>query len=48
MAIVVKKHQVEFIKVPGHADCEENNRCDELARGEIQKLRKLNPDLQEE
>ena len=48
MANVDKKHQVEFIKVPGHADCEENNRCDELARGEIQKLRKLNPDLQEE
>ena len=45
MAIVVKKHEVEFIKVPGHADCEENNRCDALARAEIQKLRQVNPDL---
>ena len=45
MAIVVGKHQVEFVKVPGHADCEENNRCDKLARAEIDKLRKFNPDL---
>ena len=45
MVIVAGKHQVEFIKVPGHADCPENNRCDALARGEIQKLRKINPDL---
>ena len=44
MAIVVKKHEVEFIKVPGHADCEENNRCDALARAEIDKFRKINPD----
>lgn len=31
-------HTVEFIKVKGHADNEYNNRCDELARNEIQKL----------
>lgn len=28
-------HEVTFIKVKGHADNEYNNRCDELARGEI-------------
>lgn len=31
-------HQVEFIKVKGHADNEYNNRCDELARDAINKL----------
>ena len=31
-------HQVEFIKVKGHADNEWNNRCDELAREAIKKL----------
>lgn len=46
LLIVVKKHEVEFIKVPGHADCAENNRCDELARAEIQKVTKINPDLE--
>ena len=28
--ILVKKHDVEFIKVKGHADDEYNNRCDEI------------------
>lgn len=28
-------HQVEWIKVKGHADNAENNRCDELARAAI-------------
>lgn len=28
-------HEVEFIKVKGHADNEFNNRCDELARNAI-------------
>ena len=28
-------HRVEWIKVKGHADNPYNNRCDELARGEI-------------
>ena len=31
-------HIVEFIKVKGHADNENNNRCDKLARSEIKKL----------
>lgn len=30
-------HQVAFIKVKGHSDNEFNNRCDELARGAINK-----------
>lgn len=35
---LTKKHKVTFIKVKGHSDVELNNRCDELARGEIAKL----------
>ena len=31
-------HNVTFIKVKGHSDNEYNNRCDELARGEISKI----------
>ena len=30
-------HTVNFIKVKGHSDNEFNNRCDELARAEIEK-----------
>ena len=33
-----EKFDVEFIKVKGHADNENNNRCDALARNEIAKL----------
>ncbi len=33
-------HEVEFIKVKGHADNAENNRCDELARAAIAKYRR--------
>ena len=32
---LTKTHEVEFIKVKGHADNEYNNRCDELARHAI-------------
>lgn len=35
---LTKTHDVEFIKVKGHADNELNNRCDELARNAIQEL----------
>lgn len=31
-------HQVQFIKVKGHADNQYNNRCDQLARNEICKI----------
>jgi len=34
---LTKMHTVKFIKVKGHSDNEYNNRCDELARGEIEK-----------
>ena len=34
---LTKIHTVNFIKVKGHSDNEYNNRCDELARGEIEK-----------
>ena len=35
---LTKTHKVEFIKVKGHSDNELNNRCDELARGETERL----------
>ena len=33
-------HKVNFIKVKGHADNENNNRCDKIARGEIKNFQK--------
>ena len=35
--VLLSKHIVTFIKVKGHADNEFNNRCDQLATGEIAK-----------
>ena len=35
---LVKKYKVKFNKVKGHSTDEINNRCDELARSEINKL----------
>ncbi len=35
---LTKTHKVQFIKVKGHSDNEFNNRCDELARGEISRV----------
>ncbi|NLW55064.1 MAG: ribonuclease HI [Firmicutes bacterium] len=32
---LTERHQVEWVKVKGHADNKENNRCDELARAAI-------------
>ena len=34
-----QKHKIEWIKVKGHADNPLNNRCDELATGEIKRHR---------
>ena len=34
---LTKKHNVNFIKVKGHSDNKYNNRCDELARGQIER-----------
>lgn len=39
---LTKKHKIVWNKVKGHADNELNNRCDELARSEIEKLKKEN------
>jgi len=35
---LTKVHEVQFIKVKGHADNEYNNRCDELARNAIKEI----------
>ena len=43
-----KKHHVSFVKVKGHSDHPENNRCDELARQAIDEWRRLNPDYKDE
>lgn len=40
----IRKHSVTFVKVKGHSDHPQNNRCDELARAAIDSFRKLNPD----
>ena len=36
-----RKHRITFVKVKGHADHPENNRCDELARQAIEEYRRL-------
>ena len=38
------KHNVTFLKVKGHSDHPENNRCDELARAAIDEYRRINAD----
>lgn len=38
LLLTMRKHQVSYHKVPGHADHPENNRCDELAKAAIQSL----------
>ncbi|MCL2382758.1 MAG: ribonuclease HI [Oscillospiraceae bacterium] len=35
---LTQTHKVKFIKVKGHSDNEFNNRCDELARAEAEKV----------
>lgn len=40
--IRIKKHEIVFHKVKGHADNPMNNRCDELATGAIKEYRRLN------
>ena len=37
----VNKHKIHFVKVKGHADVELNERCDELARGEVDRYKKI-------
>ncbi|MDD4081425.1 MAG: ribonuclease HI [Eubacteriales bacterium] len=38
LLIAMRKHEVSYHKVPGHADHPENNRCDELAKMEVRKV----------
>ena len=38
LLVLFDKHQVNFIKVKGHADNEFNNRCDKIAVSEYRKL----------
>ena len=38
------KHNATFLKVKGHSDHPENNRCDELARAAIDEYRRINTD----
>ena len=40
--IKLKKHEVTFHKVKGHADNPWNNRCDELATSAIAEYRRIN------
>lgn len=35
---LLEKHTVKFVKVKGHSDNINNNRCDEIARKEIERL----------
>ncbi len=42
---LLKTQNVTFVKVKGHADNAENNKCDELARGEIKKLIDADPSI---
>ncbi len=38
LSSLLKTHKVTFVLVKGHADNENNNRCDKLARNEVKKL----------
>ena len=42
LLLQMRKHRVHFVKVKGHSDHPENNRCDELAREAIQEYRRIN------
>ena len=46
--IRIKKHEVHFHKVKGHADNPWNNRCDELATSAIKDYRRMNGEKEEE
>ena len=40
LLVQTSRHNVTWHKVKGHADNQLNNRCDEIARGEIEKIKK--------
>ncbi len=41
LLIQLARHDITWVKVKGHSDNVYNNRCDDLARGEIKKLAQL-------
>ncbi len=45
LLMTMRKHEVSYHKVPAHQDHVENNRCDELAKAEVQKVIKIFSDL---
>ena len=42
LLLQTRKHNVRFVKVKGHADHPQNNRCDELATSAIKEWRRIN------
>ena len=42
LLLQTRKHRVTFVKVKGHADHPQNNRCDALATGAIKEYRRIN------
>lgn len=40
LLLEMQRHKVRYLKVKGHSDNEFNNRCDEIAREQIQKCKK--------
>ena len=42
LLLQTRKHNVRFVKVKGHADHPQNNRCDELATSAIREYRRIN------
>ena len=46
LLLTMRKHDVSYHKVPAHQDHAENNRCDELAKMEVQNVIKAFSDLE--
>lgn len=46
LLLTMRKHDVSFHKVPAHQEHVENNRCDALAKAEVQKVIKIFADLE--
>ena len=46
LLLTMRKHDVSFHKVPAHQEHEENNRCDALAKAEVQKVIQAFSDLE--
>ena len=45
LIVLLSKHDIRWGKVKGHSDNEQNNRCDEYARGEIKKAQQPDKSL---